>query len=236
MKKSKMLLLFLSIVYIFIFVDNYIKNPHYRLADYIKSNKYRKKLKIYEKVYPNSIAVKYYNELKSKYSKDEIKSVKIDIDILDDIVKDHRLKNPDLNIDEKTAVVHLRTGDVIDNTFIPVKKFVYGKMMKYHNGYNYVKNKKYYDVKIQKLKKLNVDKVLFCSGTHASFFTFKSKEYIREIGKIFKKEGFEVSIRLNKPADDDFALMSGSKIFIPSGGIFSNLISKIVIKNNGNVL
>ena len=56
------------------------------------------------------------------------------------------------------------------------------------------------------------------------------------IYNLFVDNGFNVSIQYSNNIDEDFILMSNSKYFIPSGGGFSFLITKMVLFNNNVVL
>ena len=104
---------------------------------------------------------------------------------------------------------------------------------------NYVKPLAYYQNIIKKLKYSypEIDKVLFVSGSHLNTnYPEKSQEYIKKLKLEFEKNGYIVTVRWNKNADEDFKLMSNSKIFCKADGGYSNLIKEMVLLNKNVVL
>lgn len=58
---------------------------------------------------------------------------------------------------------------------------------------------------------------------------------VNQIAQIFNKTGMEVSKRMNWNSDCDFVFMSNAKAFVPSGGTFDTIVSKMVRSLNGTI-
>ena len=69
-----------------------------------------------------------------------------------------------------------------------------------------------------------------------SKLSFKRSDLLTtKIALFFKKAGYNVTLRLNKKADDDFIFTCQSRFFVPSGGGFSILMKELVLKRGGQV-
>ena len=244
--KYKLIGLYIVFFIIIFLIDNFVvinriysdhKQP-YRLGDAIKKKITRDYILYTPKKYKYSIASEYMNKNKDK-------DYKFNIDLLNNIVKKrtkirHKLYGNYIN-------VHLRTGDVITEDY---RKYLNNKYVSIPNindvksgwdiPYNYTNPLSYYEKVIKYLKKNNIrsKNVLIVTGWHFKLTDDKmnnSIKYIEEIKKLFEKNGYKVTTRLNEDPDEDFIIMSNSKYFVQSGGNFSLSIGKVV-KYNGNTV
>lgn len=182
--------------------------------------------------FPNSIATEYMETV--HLAKDN------DFPTLIDIIKKRSNK---INFMEEyhvtfedTLVVHLRTGDVIDDrnlTQLSVKDILLDKTNKYYRPLIY-----YIKILENSIKKYHgqLKKVLIITGYHLGTNHDKSTLYIISIMKLFKLFGFtDISLRINENPDTDLLIMSNSKYFIKSGGGFSKMVANVVDRMGGNV-
>ena len=226
--KYKLIGLYVVFFIIIFLIDNFIvinriyseSLQAYRLGDAVKQKSTRENVLYTPKKYKYSIAAEYMN-------KNTNKDYKFNIDLLNNIVKKrtkirHKMYDNYINI-------HVRSGDV---------------MQKKYKNTRYVKYLPYYDKIIKYLKKNNINNknVLIISGWHMKQIidgmeqlNTKSLKHINNIKKLFEKNGYNVTIRLNEDPDEDFIIMSNSKYFVQSDGGYSILIGEMV-KLNGNTL
>lgn len=198
----------------------------YRIADMVKSKRWRKldnSDKYHLKVFPNSIASEYLKLT------DDVN----DYELLKKIISKRELSKK-FKLPKDFCLVHIRVGDVIDNDNWTVKQFL-EKDRTYLNGmYNYVRSRKYFLEKINKLKKLNVKNIVIIAGSHLDLDNFnKSYEYLDQIIKIFEDNNFNVQYYYGNDPDDDIIIGYKSKYLIQSNGGYSHLLSKIT---NGKVI
>jgi len=215
----------------------------YRLSDIVRSEKVRNQRTIqdssltmtqyYIKHYPNSIATKYMKMIKTLPKSQHFRN----IGILGKIIGEQKYKkyhNHNTNI-----VVHIRTGDVIDNSKHSVDQLL-SKERKFGSGnwrQVYVKPLSYYKSLLKKIDKLGLDKnIILVTGFHKEDDHSKSLQYIDKIQKFFEKNGYLVTTRINRDPDEDFVFISTSKYYIPSGGGFSRLLSSMVVSLGGMVI
>ena len=244
--KYKLIGLYIVFFIIIFLIDNFVvinriysdhKQP-YRLGDAIRKKSSRDTTLYTPKKYKYSIASEYMNKNKDK-------DYKFNIDLLNNIVKKrtkirHKLYGNYIN-------VHLRTGDVITEDY---KKYLNSKykskppITKSKTGWKnpnyYTEPLSYYEKVIKYLKKNNIrsKNVLIVTGWPRFNENTKnnSLKYIEEIKKLFKKNGYKVTTRLNEDPDEDFIIMSNSKYFVQSGGGYSRLISQMVDLNGNTVI
>jgi len=209
--------------------NNYKSNNKkymYRLGDMVKSKEYRDQnigYKLHYNYFKNSIAVKYM-QLTNKDN---------DYDTLLTIIKDYKLN---YNYDKNTLIIHLRTGDVIDNSGYTVNELLDSYKKYLNTPFIYVKPYSYYEDKLIKIKKYNIKNIILITGFHKNHNYSKSFDYIDKIKQFFEKRGYNVSTRIDEDPDDDFVIMCKSKYYIPSGGGFSRIISKMVELNKGIII
>jgi hypothetical protein len=217
----------------------YSDNGLYRLGDMVLTDwRFEPDGQEYHfKHFPDSIASEYMRttNLNSNY------------DVLSNIVKKRSAANdiPDNN----TLVIHLRTGDVVEDSpysvatllknCVYVPTYDYGKIVEKHTGLHitrtyYVRPLKYFGDKLKHIVP-TIKKITIVAGSHFDIPIHKSSIYIASILKFFQNNGFDVELRLGKPPDDDFVYMCNAKFFIPSGGGYSNLVKNIVEKFGNTV-
>jgi hypothetical protein len=200
----------------------------YRIGDMIKSKEYRKKDGIWGKEYhlkmfPNSIASEYLKLT------DDIN----DYELLKKIISKRELSK-NFKLPKEFCLVHIRVGDVIDNDNWTVKQFLEKDRTYLNRKYNYVRSRKYFLEKINKLKKLNVKNIVIIAGSHLPLNNFnKSYEYLDQIIKIFEDNNFNVQYYYGNHPDDDIIIGYKTKYLIQSNGGYSYLLSKIT---NGKVI
>ena len=180
------------------------------------------------KNFPNTIASEYMRRTDDESN----------YEILNNIILNTKLKNSSLYIQQNSCLVHLRVGDVIENSEFTVSQLL-EKPRKYFNGktkHNYVKSRSYYLENIEKLKDLDVKDVTIIAGSHIDINLTKSWKYITEIEKLFKSNDFNVMLYTGNHPDDDLILSSRVKYFVKSGGGYSIIISEINRLNGGTTL
>ena len=180
--------------------------------------------------FPDSIATKYMKQTEKSLIKSNNSNVLLSIINSDDY---ENFVKPNKN----SIVIHLRVGDVIDETNNSVDDFLNKDIRFFHSDIvtkKYVHNRQYYEKIISQLPN-NINNVIFVYGYHTDSDHSKSEQYINAISEIFKLHGFDVNYRRDMDPDDDFIYMCNSKHFVKSGGGFSNLISQMV-KKNGNIV
>ena len=188
--------------------------------------------------FPNSIATEYMSLTDKDY----------DLNVLNEIIRKRTNKNHTKYKDY--LVIHLRTGDVIDNTSHSVDEFLKYKLKP--TRISYVQTRNYYKSIIEQIKNYNynkkmkslysgntlnqnINKVLIITGFHKDGNHDKSLQYIKKIISLFKSNNFSVENRINYDSDEDFLIMCNSNYFVPSGGGFSRLIKKILV-NKGKTI
>lgn len=228
-----LILIFIFSVYInfvlFNLQKDFFKGYRYRLGDMIKykNHRYNKDLgfNYHKNKFPNSIATEYMLTT-NKMS---------DYPVLLKIISKRNYPRQYTNY----LVIHLRLGDVIDNSTHSVDDFLFKTINLYQtngNSVNYVKPIKYYQQIINKSKTLGISKVILITGFHQGTNHTKSLKYISHVKKLFESKGFECQTRINLDPDEDFLIMCNAKYFVPSGGGFSDVITNIVKLKGGIVV
>lgn len=217
----------------------------YRLADFFQFPEGKKR----HADFPGTIIHEYYQRTS------EPSNHKVLRDVIDEIQSTRGIEIPRSDC----CVIHLRTGDVIDNSEFTVDEFlskaryyVYDHekgAYKKKRWNQYVKTSKYYERVSRKLQKLKIGQVSFSynldfnpfttsnsRGYHRSESNEKSMEYVQRIHDFFVKESFDVLRYERKDVDYDFIHMCNSSFFVPSGGGFSRLIAQMVKLKGKNVV
>jgi hypothetical protein len=197
----------------------------YRLGDMVKGEwRWKRNGESYHyKNFPNSIASEYMRKTK------EYNNIPIILDIINR--RSTSLKIPDKN----TIVIHLRVGDVIEDSKHSVEEMLleqtyYNK----HSWSNYVSPLPYL---VKKVKSCDLKNIIIVAAAHQDISTFKSNLYIKSIQKYFQDLGYNVQLRVGGDPDEDVIFMSNAKYFIPAtGGGFTHLITEIVKNKGGKVL
>jgi hypothetical protein len=227
------------------------KYPEYRMADVVSTVEYRdspighvKRLKPYVRdnenlqdyifrMFPNSIATQYLKKTK------RINDTDVLSEIIDEFMPSRSIKIPA----DDVMVLHLRVGDVIDRTDIPVEDFLNQRVDSFKALYPkqppqdwsgvYVRCLASFDRALKKTKELGFRKISLVYGFHIRQPIDKSKEYLAALAQHAQSQGFEVELVTHTDADVCFAYACKAKHFIPGGGGFSKLISKVV-RSEGN--
>ena len=214
--------------------DYKVKLKPYRLGDMILHRNQFSGIDYHLIDYPNSIASEYLKATPNKS----------DLPVLFEIIK--KRTTPELKPDENTLLIHLRIGDVIDNSRFSVDELLsegrnYGAIKSEQKegewgGHNYVKPLSYYQEVLEIIQTLPINKIILIGGYHMDGDHSKSEEYVSRIQTFFEENKYRVETRINEDPDEDFILMSNSTYFVQSGGGYSRLIVKMVEMNNNNVL
>lgn len=182
--------------------------------------------------FPNSIVVKFLQ-------KSEEKKANI-IPTLWSILKDTKstLKLPD----PKTIVMHLRVGDVIDKTSICHGSEFWDNRINTWQASGKGSSPSWANYTITKhdfesfALPSDATQISIVYGFHTNDDHKKSMEYIQSVEDYLKKRNFRVIFETHETADDALRFMSHAKCFIPSGGGFSRLCSRMVTHYGGKVI
>ena len=230
--KYKLLGLYIVFFIIIFLIDNfvvinriYMGGKTYRLGDSVLFNINGR----YSGKYPTGYHLhKHKYSIASNYMRKTDKGKQYDI--LNNIVKKRTKIRHKLY--DNYIIIHLRTGDVMKKNVNDFNK---------ETNNRYVKSLPYYNKVIKYLKKNNIisKNVLIITGWYNGLSDDtknNSLKYIDEIKNFFKKNGYNVTTRLNEDPDEDFIIMSDSKYFVQSGGGYSRLIGKMVDLNGNTVI
>lgn len=199
----------------------------YRLGDMIRQPLWRFKKaggeSYHYENFPNSIASEYMRKTK------ECNNIPIILDIINRRSKS--LKMPD----KITIVIHLRIGDVIEESKHSVKEMLLKQT--YYNEHSWSSYVSPLPYLVKKVKSCDLKNIIIVAAAHQDIRTFKSNLYIRIIKKYFQALGYNIQLRVGGDPDEDFIFMSNAKYFIPAtGGGFTKLITEIVKNKGGKVL
>jgi hypothetical protein len=165
--------------------------------------------------FPSSIACQYLR--KSSRSNNW--------DLLMKIIKEQPSSIPE----NKTLVVHLRLGDVLD-----WPHYRNGRGCRSPAGCYYVRPLRYFEHIACK----TVNKVVIVANPeyrenlYGHFHSMRYRDLVRDI---FSKHNFSVIYRTSTP-DKDLYYMCNAKYFLPSYGGFSNIARECVRRNNGIIV
>jgi hypothetical protein len=208
-----------------------VENCPYRLGDAVLYKPFRDSghqgnigERCHLKNFPNSIASKYLRNTK----------LTEDYQTLFNIVRG--LSNFYILPKNDELIIHLRLGDVLNNSEYTVDEFLEKPRFYHHPKKNFVKALSYYENILNKIKNKNIKTIYLIGGYHVESNQTKSEEYVDKLINFFQKNNYKVIARINKKADDDFIFMSNASYFVSSGGNFSKLLSKMVEMNNKIVL
>lgn len=195
------------------------KKYGYRLGDMVKGERFRDAKNgrdLHYRLFPDSIA--------SEYMKTTNENNRYDIlmDLVEKRTHDAKQVPP-----SDLLVIHLRIGDIIDNTTYTVKEFL-SRYVRSNIGVNYVKPLSYYAEVAKEAKALNLRSVTLIGGFHLPLRSHKkSLAYVRKVREFFESQGFQVNERIDLNADDDFIYMCNAQYFTPSGGGYSKIVKEI---------
>jgi hypothetical protein len=185
------------------------------------------------RLFPDSIASQYLRKTK------RLNDMNVLGNIVDGFVTSRKIKPPA----DDVMVMHLRVGDVIDGTSVPLEDFLNRRVNSYFalfqiepKGFSpvYVRCLASFDRALNKTKELGFHKISFVYGFHIKNKSIqKSKMYIAHLKQYAQSQGFEVETITDADADVSFAYACSAKHFIPGGGGFSKLMAKVV-RHKGN--
>ena len=202
-----------------------------RLEEYVSHEKETLKEYIL-RLFPNSIASQYLSKTK------RLNDTRVLSTTVDQFVSSHKIPIPA----DDVMVMHLRVGDVIDRTSLPVDEFLNRRVNSVMAMYGhdaegwspfYVRCLASFDRVLEKTKGLGFHKISFVYGFHVIMSIEKSKEYLAALVQYAESKGFEVEMVTHTDADVSFAYACNAKHFIPGGGGFSKMMSEVV-KAKGN--
>lgn len=218
--------------------DHHPNWEKYRLSDFFHHPEGAKR---FEK-FPNTVIHEYYRRTS------EQSNYRVLCDVIDRVRSFREIETPEKN----RCVIHLRTGDVIDNSEFSVDQllseeryfqFDHEKGDYIRKRWNqYVKPLSYYVEVSKKLKRLRIDNLSFSYSLDFNPFatsrrrkiyersesTEKSSEYVERIKDFFRENSFHMVPYEPRDIDYDFIFMCNSNYFVPSGGGLSATISHIV--------
>jgi hypothetical protein len=185
------------------------------------------------RLFPTSIASQYLRKTQ------RTNNMPVLSNLIDEYVTEHNLKTPA----DDVMVVHLRVGDVIDGTDVPLDEFFNRRVNSWYALFGnepcswspvYVRCLASFDRVLKKTTELGFHKISLVYGFHIKNQSIKkSKLYIAGLVEYAQSRGFEVEMITHADADVSFSYACNAKHFIPGGGGFSKLMAKVV-KHKGN--
>jgi len=207
--------------------------------------------------YPDSIAAKYCTAAKRPpgwTARIEEKYDHFSMDLFAPLVPAH-------DLDDNHVLVHVRIGEVIEDTDVTVDEYLAGEDFvvqdatdavigitgtgKGMNGKGdgvprgYVRPLHYYD-HVASMLPPHIRRVTLVAGVLFPQPLPKSKDYVRRVTEHFTSLGYDVDHRVTlepdwRVADDDFAFLASARHFVPSGGGYSRLAKLMVERRGGQV-
>jgi len=201
---------------------------NYALGDCFNGVKVDKKCGTLEKWGRDTLAVDYAD------AKKENPVPKRDYATLQKVMDAFLERHPALEIPPKDAlVVHLRLGDVITRSPVPVDYLVVcsGPASNYHtlvkSAYEYL-----YDA-----KRSGKTHVVLVAGSHHSMDPYDpSWRYALAVKLAFERAGYHpVELRLKPQPDEDFLYLAHARNFIEGTGGYSKYVAQFVKRHHGAV-
>ena len=211
------LFIFFSLLTAYVFLLPHIKT--YRLGDFVM-HKREFKNSVYRWFYcmhhKHSIAHKYNQATSTPNNNQTLFKISKSFKNLENVVS-----------------IHLRLGDVIDDKPQSVHQFLNEQVNLYIKPLSFYKN----IADLLKTSYPGINTILLISASHKSTKDpNKSQLFIKGVKEFFESKHYNVKVRWNMDADEDFKLMSNTRLFVPSGGGYSELIKTMVLLNNNIVL
>ena len=174
-------------------------------------------------------------------------------EVMADIIR----REPGEAAEADLAVIHLRVGDVFEDTahalgFIADLRGVTiennWSVPDFFNGrgpfpewysflWHYTFNRSFYEEHLGALRAFGIRKVVLMAGAHIPYPSYpRSSEYVDLVRDWFFSEGFEVTSRLGGDPDDDVVFAARAKFFVQSGGGFSAVLANLCGILGGTVL
>ena len=146
--------------------------------------------------------------------------MKIDIDLLNEIIKEKNLPQPDFP--DSTLLLHIRVGDVLCN---------YSDMQA--RDYSKVGNPVWWNKVAKYILDNKINKVIIIAGTHFKECLEESVNYLESIKQTLEKLNINVVYRVGNSPDEDLAFCRYAKHFITTGGGYGYFLGNIVELNGG---
>ena len=187
--------------------------------------------------FPHSLATEYMNLVPRGTS-----SVKILANLID---KRRSLVPPNATEEAVPApgelVVHVRIGDVIEIANRTVMEMLQEPTYFYDGAlpapwHQYVKPLAYFEDIISQSS--HFKKITIVAASHIKLSSYlRSCQYLTILKSYLDDHGcHSVRLRTGRLPDDDVLFMTSASAFLPSGGTFSKMISKIVAHNGGEIV
>ena len=213
---------------------------HYRLGDMFWSHQKRTQrlgYQVHFKTWPQSIAVEYMKRIEGPPFNGTVNGEQHDWDIMVQVLNERVERNETLQKmvpDNRTLVIHLRTGDVIDvRNNCSIREY-----LTFDDTFEwYTRGLPFFGAVWDKIQNdhIQIERIMVITGFHFDIPHFRSIAYINEVIKYLEQMVDRVDIRLNENPDEDVIIMSHSKYFVESGGGFSRLMAGLVRENGGIV-
>ena len=190
------------------------KKPYYRMGDTI-CGKYKPKIDMIDHIrfYPHSIVAEYF-----KYTLEYG-----NLSILESVVRKNKYRIQSKLPNSKTATLHLRLGDVLEESMYTVDEHLESEIK--FNNHVYTRPASFF---IDTLKQMEVSKCMLVFGNLKKQSFTKSNEYIKKLSKTLLHHGYEVYINQSDMDPDlDFTFLCHSPNLIVSGGGYAKLAKKI---------
>ena len=139
---------------------------------------------------------------------------------------------------QKTIIIHLRTGDVIDNAPYNIYDILANN---YTTHTHYLRSISFYQDIIHQLQMKDdlslIHKVIIITGFHygGQHNNDKSVKYIAMIAQFFRSNGYNVSLRINENPDIDLSIMCNAKYFVQSGGGYSRIAAELAKQQGATI-
>mmetsp|Transcript_9897 Transcript_9897/g.16488 ORF Transcript_9897/g.16488 Transcript_9897/m.16488 type:complete len:259 (-) Transcript_9897:121-897(-) len=143
----------------------------------------------------------------------------------------------------QTAVVHLRTGDVLDCAKCPsVHTFLCQwtqTPLKFGNRTQpqlYAYPLQHWATVASQLRRRAVRALTIISASHRDGKFPKSCAYIHAVAELFNSHGLQVDLRLGRDPEEDVVFASTAAYFASSGGGYSSFLAKLVERHGGSAI
>lgn len=169
-----------------------------------------------------------------------------DYELMAGLIRDSPIREANTP-DPDAVVVHLRVGDIFENSpgalrFMHPKERMpkHWDIPAFFEGHlgaepgwekalqHYIMPRASYEDILPDLRAKGVSSVTLVAGSHYRYDSYpRSSQYIDLVSDWFYSKGFDVDYRFGRPPDDDVIYMAQARVFVQSGGGFSSVISRL---------